>query len=78
MKTIQNELRGKTIESTRIKGHSRGCDSKNVLVLKMTDGTVFNVVGGYGSYTGESCDEYVETIEVKKILPKEVPISKNK
>lgn len=63
------ELVGKTIKSVEITGHSLGCDSKNVLVLTTEDGQVFNVVGGYCGYTGDSCDEYVEFIKVRKDLP---------
>jgi len=61
------ELIGKTIKSAKIIGHSKGCDSKNVLVLNMTDGSKFHIEGGYGGYTGNSCDEYIECIGVKKI-----------
>jgi hypothetical protein len=60
------ELLGKIIKSAHITGHSKQCDSKNVLVLKMTDGSVFKVTGGYGGYTGRSCDEYYENIQVEK------------
>lgn len=60
-------LKGKTIKSVKIIGHDPACDSQNVLVLTMTDGSVFHIIGGYGGYTGESCDEYIETIEVKKL-----------
>ncbi len=65
------ELIGKTIEKVKIKGHQQDCDSKNVLVLEMTDGSMFEITGGYGGYTGHSCDEYIETIEVD-------PLEKNK
>lgn len=64
---MENELVGKTIKSAVIKGHDSGCDSINVLVLVMENGEVFEIHGGYCGYTGESCDEYVETIEIKKI-----------
>jgi len=62
---IQKQLIGKIIKSAKIVGHSKGCDSENVLILVMTDGTRFEITGGYGGYTGNSCDEYVETIEVE-------------
>ena len=58
------DLIGKTIKSAVIKKHQESCDSENVLVMEMTDGTLFEVIGGYGEYTGNSCDEYIETIEV--------------
>lgn len=61
-----DKLIGKTIKSAKIIGHSTGCDSKNVLLLDMTDGTQFQVIGGYGGYTGKSCDEYIETIKVEE------------
>lgn len=62
----QKQLIGKTIKAIEVVGHSKGCDSENVLVLTMTDGSEFKVIGGYGGYTGLSCDEYVETIEVER------------
>jgi hypothetical protein len=57
-------LVGRTIASAVVRGHSAACDAENVLVLTMTDGTTWEVVGDYGGYTGKSCDEYVELIEV--------------
>lgn len=70
------ELIGKKIKSAVIIGHSLGCDSENVLVLKMTDGSIFHITGGYGGYTGKSCDEYIETIAVEQVSPS--PIKTNK
>lgn len=64
---MEKELIGKTIKAVKIKGHSTGCDSLNVLVLKMESGEVFEITGGYGGFTGHSCDEYVETIKVDLI-----------
>jgi len=66
-----DKLIGKTIKEARIVGHSRECDSKNVLELSMTDGSVVKVVGGYGRYTGKSCDEYIETIYFHVLPPPE-------
>ena len=58
---------GETIESAKIVCHKKeGCDGKNLLILKMKSGKTFYVEGGYGSYTGESCDEYYEYVEVKE------------
>lgn len=61
------ELIGKTIARARIIGHQRGCDSKNLLVLEMVGGEKYYIEGGYGGYTGKSCDEYYEYIGVRKI-----------
>jgi hypothetical protein len=60
-------LIGKTIVAVKLKKHLDSCDSVNVLLLTMTDGSVFEIAGGYGGYTGNSCDEYVETISIKQI-----------
>ena len=64
---METKLIGKTIEGVEIKGHSKGCDSENVLKLTMTDGSIFEITGGYGGYTGKSCDEYIEIIAVDEI-----------
>jgi hypothetical protein len=37
----------------------------------MTDGSTFYIEGGYGGYTGKSCDEYIETINVRKTFKPE-------
>lgn len=64
---MEKKLIGEKIKSAEIKCHlNKGCDSQNLLVLKMESGKTFYVEGGYGTYTGESCDEYYEKIEVKK------------
>ena len=68
---MEKELIGKTIKKVEIKGHSTGCDSVNVLVLTMDTGEVFEITGSYGGYTGNSCGEYVETIEVERLAPTE-------
>lgn len=68
---MEKELIGKTIKNAEVKGHSEKCDGVNVLVLTMEDGSIFYVVGGYGGYTGKSCDEYPEYIVVKKDTPLE-------
>lgn len=60
-------LKNKTIKSVKLKGHDPRCDSKNILVLEMTDGSLFEIEGGYGGYTGKSCDEYIETIKVNQL-----------
>jgi len=61
---MEQELIGKTIKSAEITGHSPDCDGKNVLVLTMEDGKVFYVIGTYGGWTSNSCDEYPEIIYV--------------
>ncbi len=64
---MENQLIGKTIKNIQKKKHSEDCDSKNLLVLETEDGSIFHILGGYGSYTGNSCDEYLEVIEIEKI-----------
>ena len=47
--------------------HDDSCDGVNVLRLTLDDGSVVDIVGGYGSYTGRSCDEYVELISINRV-----------
>lgn len=54
------------MKSVALMKHDENCDSVNVLRLVMSDGSVFDIIGGYGGYTGKSCDEYVEIITVAK------------
>ena len=63
---MEELLIGKTIKKAEITGHSKGCDGENLLILEMTDGEKVYIEGGYGGYTGSSCDEYFEWIKVKK------------
>jgi hypothetical protein len=58
-------LVGKTIASAHVESHLASCDAENVLVLVMTDGSVYEIEGGYGGYSGRSCDEYKELIDVR-------------
>jgi hypothetical protein len=58
-------LVGKTIAAAEVQPHDPECDAENVLVLTMTDGTVWHIEGGYSGYTGHSCDEYFEWVSVK-------------
>lgn len=37
--------------------HLDECDSPNVLRLTLDDGRVIDIEGGYGGYSGRSCDE---------------------
>lgn len=62
-------LIGKTIASAKIVGckSEGGCDGENVLEIKFTDGTSVEIIGGYGGYTGLSCDEYYEHISIEEI-----------
>ena len=66
-------LIGKTIVSAEIIGcpgseyNDRGCDGENILILKFSDGTSVKCTGGYGGYTGESCDEYYEYIKIEEV-----------
>jgi hypothetical protein len=59
-------LVGKTIASATVVPHDVSCDAENVLVLSMTDGSVWSIAGGYGGYTGASCDEYFEWVKVSE------------
>lgn len=47
--------------------HDDGCDGANVLRLTLDDGSVVDITGGYGGYTGNSCDEYVELISIDRV-----------
>jgi len=61
----ETKLIGETIKSVKIVCHKKtGCDGENLLVLEMESGKIFYVEGGYGGYTGKSCDEYKEHIFV--------------
>ena len=62
-KEIISKLIGKTIKSARIERFSSEYDDK-LLILEMTDGSVFRIVPEYGSYTGNSIDEYPSYIEI--------------
>lgn len=68
---IHEKLIGKTIKRAYLKGHSENCDSINVLVIEMNDGSIFEIEGGYGGYTGKSCDEYIETIDIREKVREE-------
>jgi hypothetical protein len=57
-------LVGKTIAYAVVVPHSDACDAENVLRLTMTDGSEWHITGGYGGYTGNSCDEYFEWVRV--------------
>ena len=69
-------LLGKTIISATILGceyeigwgeYKYPCDGENVLELKFRDGTGVKIIGGYSGYSGKSCDEYVEVLNIKPI-----------
>lgn len=61
------KLIGEKIKSARILCHLKeGCDGKNLLILKMESGKTFYIQGGYGGYTGKSCDEYYEYISISE------------
>lgn len=69
-------LVGKTITSAIILGcknfagwveNKTPCDGENVLKLTFSDGTSVEITGGYGGYTGKSCDEYFEKIDIEAI-----------
>jgi len=62
-------LKGETIKSARLVKHSKDCDSVNVLRLTMKSGKVFEIEGSYGGYTGKSCDEYIEVLEIREVTP---------
>ena len=67
-------LVGKTIVSAEIVGCTNTrladdipCDGQNTLILKFSDGTSVQCIGGYGGYTGYSCDEYYEYIVIEAL-----------
>ena len=62
-------LVGRTIAAAEVVAHDPDCDGENVLALTMSDGTVWRVMGSYGGYTGNSCDEYFELVSVSQDLP---------
>lgn len=67
MSTPIENIIGETIKSAKIVCHMKtGCDGDNLLILEMESGKTFYIEGQYGSYTGKSCDEYYEFIEVKE------------
>ena len=47
--------------------HMDECDGSNVLRLTLDNGVVVDITGGYGGYSGHSCDEYVELISVDEV-----------
>lgn len=47
--------------------HDDECDSANVLRLTLDDGSVVDVEGSYGGYTGNSCDEYIEFVSIERV-----------
>lgn len=62
---MEKELIGEKIKSAEIVCHLKtGCDGENLLILEMESGKTFYIEGSYGGYTGESCDEYPEFINV--------------
>ena len=60
-------LIGKTISAAEVLPHDYLCDGENVLRLTFTDGSTTDVQGGYGGYSGKSCDEYFEWIRVGRV-----------
>jgi len=64
MKSLVNEK----ILGVELRCHQdEGCDGENFLVLTMESGKIFHMEGGYGGYTGKSCDEYKELIKVSEM-----------
>jgi hypothetical protein len=60
-----NLMAGKTIASVEVAPHDDESDCLNLLRVRFTDGTAVVISGGYGGYTGNSCDEYIELIYVR-------------
>ena len=60
------ELIGKTVLTAYVVSHKPDCDASNLLVLQMSDGSVFEIEGGYGGYSGDSCDEFIELISIRR------------
>ena len=64
---IVPRLHGRTIKkATRTCHQKTGCDCDNLLILEMTDNSVFHIEGYYGGYTGKNCDEYTKLISVTR------------
>lgn len=57
----------RTVVHVRAVPHDDACDGTNVLRLTLDDGSVVDITGGYGEYTGLSCDEYAERISIDKV-----------
>jgi hypothetical protein len=64
-----NELIGKTIVDAKFE-KDKGFDDEPYLVLSFSDGTVYTVCASFGTYTGESKDEYPSFISIYPGLPK--------
>ena len=62
---VADGLIGKTIMAATVEPHDPVCDGSNLLRLTMSDGSVYTVLGTYGDYTGRSCDEYVELLQIE-------------
>jgi hypothetical protein len=62
-------LVGRTVESVIAEPHDPACDGENRLTLIFTDGTAVHITGGYGGFTGGSCDEYIELIRLDPVTP---------
>jgi hypothetical protein len=57
----------KTIVHAQVMPHGDGCDCLPRLRLTLSDGTVVDIEGGYGGYTGHSCDEYPMLVSVARM-----------
>lgn len=57
----------RTVVHVAAVAHDDSCDATNVLRLTLDDGSVVDITGGYGGYTGWSCDEYRELISIDKV-----------
>lgn len=57
----------RTVVHVQAVAHDPNSDCTNVVRLTLDDGSVVDITGGYGGYSGRSCDEYVELISVDRV-----------
>ncbi len=57
----------RTIVGVNALPHLDECDSPNVLRLTLDDGSKVDIEGHYGGYSGRSCDEYVELLDIREV-----------
>jgi hypothetical protein len=65
--TASSLLVGREVVHVVALPHNDACDGANRLRLTLSDGSLVDIDGGYGRYTGHSCDEYVELISIDKV-----------
>lgn len=56
-------LVGKTITEV-IKARHPYYDDEGYIIMRFSDGSEYTIVAGYGSFTGQSCEEYPTSISI--------------